>query len=912
MLAVVLLFLSVSAFSQPLPCPPINTTSVTATGATTICKGSSATLGEIPSTTVKSTSSYQFSRIPYLPTTFTGTNSVLVGEDDIYSALIPLPFPFCFYGKKYNSCVIGANGEICFTASVAGGGCPWSIAGPIPTPLELNPATLNCIMGVYQDIDPGIGGNISWAIYGAAPCRTFVVSWNNVPYFDAGFCPVDTGTQQIVLYESTYAIDIFVKHKPICTAWNSGLAILGLCDATGANYNIPAEYNATTFAIDDSGYRFTPSGPAVWSYKWTGPSGVIGTTPTVVVSPTVTTSYVVDAVASSGCDSYLVSSPVTVTVAPDPVVTHVTVSNTNLCGVCNGSIVLYGLIPGDSDTLTYTLGGLPQSTVIQIVAPDSSITLSGLCVGIYDSFAIKQWECVHVSRGPYTVGGPPPPVLTLTGSTNPSQCGYCDGNLTIQTIEPFASDTVFFRLSGVVQPKAINIAEPDGSIFLPGLCAGAYLIDSVKVGPCPSIVTGEADLVAPPLKALFTDSLHYGCHGDSVFYFNASTSAGVMYYIWNFGDGYSDTTANPMHIFHSQGIFTTTLITNNHICVDSFKLQDSIVHVLNPTFVDTPLIPCQDSLVTFTNTTVSTSDNITGYEWLFGDGSTSNAINVTHVFKNSGVYNVQLIARDFISCYDTFSMKIPIDSTTALRLSITDSVICRSSYVTFYGNYTSIGNIGVTWDFGDGDSVKNQNPVSHAYDNPGTYTVALRTYYRSCRDTSTTHSFTIYPQPTVNLGGPMSICPGSNAITIGDTVNQADTLAKWLWSTGQTTPTIVVSEPGNYGVTVTIHGCSSTDTVFVANDCYMNIPNVFTPNGDGMNDYFFPRGMLTKGLISFSMNIYNRWGQLVFTTTSLDGAGWDGKFNDMPQPEGVYVYVIDGKFKDGQKEHHQGNITLLR
>ena len=90
------------------------------------------------------------------------------------------------------------------------------------------------------------------------------------------------------------------------------------------------------------------------------------------------------------------------------------------------------------------------------------------------------------------------------------------------------------------------------------------------------------------------------------------------------------------------------------------------------------------------------------------------------------------------------------------------------------------------------------------------------------------------------------------------------------------------------------------------------IPNTFTPNGDGINDYFFPRQFLTKGVVSFTMNIFNRWGQQIYTTQSLDGQGWDGRFNDIPQPEGVYIYVIDGKFKDGQIEHHEGNITLIR
>ena len=70
--------------------------------------------------------------------------------------------------------------------------------------------------------------------------------------------------------------------------------------------------------------------------------------------------------------------------------------------------------------------------------------------------------------------------------------------------------------------------------------------------------------------------------------------------------------------------------------------------------------------------------------------------------------------------------------------------------------------------------------------------------------------------------------------------------------------------------------------------------------------------MLTRGVVQFKMDVYNRWGQNVYETESTDGRGWDGNLNNKPQPEGVYVYMIDVIFKDGQIEHHQGNITLLR
>ena len=69
---------------------------------------------------------------------------------------------------------------------------------------------------------------------------------------------------------------------------------------------------------------------------------------------------------------------------------------------------------------------------------------------------------------------------------------------------------------------------------------------------------------------------------------------------------------------------------------------------------------------------------------------------------------------------------------------------------------------------------------------------------------------------------------------------------------------------------------------------------------------------MARGLTAFNMKIFNRWGEVIFETNAVEGRGWDGKYNDIPQPEGVFIYDIDATFKDGQKEHHKGNLTLLR
>jgi gliding motility-associated-like protein len=297
---------------------------------------------------------------------------------------------------------------------------------------------------------------------------------------------------------------------------------------------------------------------------------------------------------------------------------------------------------------------------------------------------------------------------------------------------------------------------------------------------------------------------------------------------------------------------------------------------------------------------------------LFGNGATSTVSDPVYTYMNSGVYNVKLIATDLIPCSDTTSLAVSVDSTSVVSIGVTDSVLCQGTYVTFTGVYTTIGLTGVTWDFGYGDSMLNVNPVVHAFNGATTYTVTVTPHYRACVGTPATKVVNVFPQPSISLGSDTSICAGSETITLKDEVNAGNGAASWLWSTGSRTSSTIIVAPGVYFATVAINNCYSSDTIVVNPDCYMNIPNVFTPNGDGVNDFFYPRSLLTRGLTSFKMNLYNRWGQLIFETSSLDGGGWDGKLNGVPQPQGVFVYIIDATFRDGQKEHHQGNVTLIR
>jgi gliding motility-associated-like protein len=87
------------------------------------------------------------------------------------------------------------------------------------------------------------------------------------------------------------------------------------------------------------------------------------------------------------------------------------------------------------------------------------------------------------------------------------------------------------------------------------------------------------------------------------------------------------------------------------------------------------------------------------------------------------------------------------------------------------------------------------------------------------------------------------------------------------------------------------------------------IPNAFTPNGDGIDDYFSVFGTT---LYSVSMKIFDRWGEKVFDSGDSQWASWDGTYRGVMQPPGMFVYYVQLTFLDGSQETREGSITLIR
>ncbi len=333
----------------------------------------------------------------------------------------------------------------------------------------------------------------------------------------------------------------------------------------------------------------------------------------------------------------------------------------------------------------------------------------------------------------------------------------------------------------------------------------------------------------------------------------------------------------------------------------------------SPTYVahfEADSIVCVNTVVAFNPNYVNA--DFVQWEWDFGNGTTSNVQNPVLQYPFAGTYLIKFKGTTDLGCVDSFSQWITVDSVMQPEFSLDRNSICVGENVTIATEY-GLNAQAVNWTFGDGGQLQTAAlaNVSYAYPAPGTYNIDMRVSYRTCPDVTYTRTVTVNDHPRVYLGHDTAICYQGSPIRLQN--NYAPMGGEtYSWNTGVTTPSIDVTNHGVYALTVTRNDCSTTDSVTVNKDCYLNLPNAFTPNGDGESDYFFPRSLLSRGVTSFDMTIFNRWGEQVFFTNSTNGRGWDGNLSGKPQPTGVYVYQINVTYKDGNSEKYTGNVTLLR
>ncbi|MEI8279097.1 MAG: PKD domain-containing protein [Bacteroidota bacterium] len=698
-----LLFIVFTISTASLAWGQVACPTATAGPDTTVCSGSCVTLTATSNNNIAATTTYTGSNIPYNPFSYAGPNIVSIPFDDKFSSVIDLPFTFCFFGQSHTQCVIGSNGTICFDLTLANANSSFTVSGPIPA--NNNNSTINSIMGAYYDMFPIQGGTINTAVYGTAPCRQFVVSFNQVPMYS---CTNLIGTQQIVLYETTNTIDINIASKPACNAWQGNRAIVGIEDATGVTAFTAPGKNGVSWTATNFGYRFTPSGAAATiTYSWTNQStgANVGSGSSITVCPVATTTYVATASFNTGCNTVTATDPATVTIGGNSLFAAFT------------DVIHYGC-SGDTVIFTNSSTGTPTVT--------------------WWSFGDGQFSNATAPTHIYATPG----IYTI-------KLGLTSGN---------CHDTVV---------HTINTLAPAG------------------------------------YNASYTYTLHQHCTGDTVFFTNTSTLAST--YSWNFGDGGTDTAANPYHFYPTPGNYTVTLYSFDANCRRDTAIQVvSIVHIQPvASFTVSPDTVCLGQPNLFTSTSVGT--NLSS-AWTYGDGNTGAGPVSVNTYAAAGTYSTKLVITDGIGCMDSTAKNVYV--VTIPTSSFTDIIHYGCSGDTVEFNNTSTGNPLVTWwSFGDGQFSNLLNP-NHIYSLPGIYTIKLGSISGACADT-TTQTINTLPPAGFNAAFTYYIhhhCSGDSVFF----TNTSTLAVRYLWNLGDgttdtsTNPVHFYPNQGNYTITLYI------------------------------------------------------------------------------------------------------------
>jgi gliding motility-associated-like protein len=657
------------------------------------------------------------------------------------------------------------------------------------------------------------------------------------------------------------------------------------------------------------------SGPIPPTWKWN--FGDIPATVSTLQTPTHTYSSaqgfsVTLTVDVNGCRD---SISKTVYVNPNPAVAYSvlpltpalvgqTVNFSNSSTIASGAIAGYNWNLGD--------GTLPTTTNV-------NHQYTGCNTYNVSLTATSDSGCTNSTNQTVNIGEPP--IADFTAAD------VCEGSATtfnnLSTISPCninSSITTYDWNFGVFPGTNSTLANPSFTFPTQGTFSVRLIVTSNY---------GFIDTVFKPVtvhakpQAIFTASAV--CANSTTIFTNNSVSTDPLSYSWTSSPaGFVSNLASPTHTFPVAGTYTVELIIEtSNLCRDTVA-QPVIV---NPNPVAGFTVPdiCELQPALFTNTSTISSGNMT-YNWDFGDFSiNSSLLNPTHTYLISGSFSVLLTVTSNQLCKDTSRTTVFVRSKPTADFSENKTTGCAPICIDFTDLSTNVNGpiTDYEWDFGDGTATSTAQNPSHCYTEAGTYTVSLTASSNStCSDQKVkTNLIVVNPVPVADF----KYNPDPATVFTSEIRFDNQTLggSQWQWdfdynleSSVETNPVFFYpSDTAVYLVQLIATnslGCSDTivKPVTIEPDYAFYAPNSFTPNGDGNNETFRIFG---EGIQTFEISIYNRMGNLVYTSTNFK-EGWNGNYFNVGYVMQQEVYVYEVKIEDSFKKLHnyKGTITLIR
>ncbi len=486
--------------------------------------------------------------------------------------------------------------------------------------------------------------------------------------------------------------------------------------------------------------------------------------------------------------------------------------------------------------------------------------------------------------------------------------------------------------TGVFSGPGVNAT----GIFNPALVGpGTYNIKYTFT----SSAGGCVDTLSKTIQVLDSASARFTITGQacdrSAITFNSSTSTipaasgTITGWAWTFGDPASgaaniSASQNPSHVFSTWGTYNVSLIvTTSNGCRSTVRTTPVVVNPIPRANFTLPASLCLPSANATFNNISTIADGSQGsftYLWNFGDpgsgaSNTATGSSPSHIYTTAGPFNVNLQVTSAAGCmHDTTFVLSNIHPEPTGSFSIDKTDVCIGQSFTFTDNSNPADGTTSQWNWNLADGNTRTTPTfTYTYPTAGVYDVTLFiTNSFGCRSSTATRRITVNPYPTVNAGPDLFILEDGS-----DTLKPIITATNptYLWTpnlyfvSSNTIMNPVVKGVADITYTITVTGqgdCVASDQVFIKVLKGPEIPNIFSPNGDGIHDKWIIKYLDTYP--EGTVEVFNRYGQRIFSSKGY-GVPWDGTVDGKPVPMGTYYYIVNPK--NGRKLM-SGYVDVIR
>ena len=529
------------------------------------------------------------------------------------------------------------------------------------------------------------------------------------------------------------------------------------------------------------------------------------------------------------------------------------------------------------------------------------------------------WSCSDTATQVYTVFPDIDPVILVEDYACVNQLDTYDflGSATFVA----NNGTLLWDFGTNSVPSTSNVVHPQGIIFDSNESVHSITLTATASNGCSQDTT--ITIVNPPDPVAIIPNQSTFCGGLTYTFLNDSQNATDYWWEFNtvFNGDYSDD-FEPVFSFPNTGNYTIQLVASSPFnCPDTTMTSIEIQGDLNPSF------PSQNVQCLSTNSfdfqALGANTSFATYVWDFGSPEIPNSTlaNPQNIqYTQEGTYTVTLTITD-TGCTESYidDVWVPIDP--SLAPSIFPAAGCPPVFGTFNAIAQSNTQLFYEWDFGDGTSGFQAENV-HIYNTPGTYDVSLMVYtLNGCIDTlyqSLSNAVVVYPLPNASFSvTPQNVDILNSNTTITD-LSEGGINCIYTMSDGGANSDCNFSyewtEAGIQTITQTVtneYGCiDQVSGEVIVSGFLFYAPNSFSPNADGINDVWIPE---STGITDYKMEVYNRWGQIIFQTNNVNDA-WTGNVIDGDHfaANGVYYYKVSMKDLIELPHEFHGHIVLFR